>query len=301
MATRLGVDVGGTFTDLIFYDDSTGEVFVGKGATNPTSPDVGVADVVAQMGGTERLEAATFFLHGTTVSINALLERKGAVVGLLTTSGFRDVLEMRRGDRAAFMDSMWSAAPPLVPRRLRVPVQERMLADGTAETALDRGDVEAAYRVFEEEGVEAVAVVFINAYANPEHKLAAEEILRSAGFDGEISLSHRLSREYREYERTSTTIVDACVRPRVSSYLRRLEGTLAERGFDGECLVTRSGGGAMRFVEAEQRPFETIMSGPVAGAVGAAELCRSLFNPLRRPAPVPEAGDEPTERGAPRA
>jgi N-methylhydantoinase A len=276
MATRFGVDVGGTFTDLLFYDDETGEVYVGKGATNPTAPDAGIAEVVSATVPDEALRAAAFFLHGTTVGINALLERKGAVVGLLTTEGFRDVLEIRRGDREAFIDSLWTAAPPLVPRRLRLPVRERVQGDGDVLTPLEPEGVRAAVEVFQREGVESVAVMFINAYANPEHEIEAERLLREYGFDGEISLSHRISGEFREYERSSTTVVDAYVRPRVSSYLRRLEATLNDRGFEGDCLVTRSGGGAMRFTEAGERPFETIMSGPVAGAVGAGELCRSL-------------------------
>jgi N-methylhydantoinase A len=276
MATRFGVDVGGTFTDLIYYDDETGEVFVGKGATSPDAPDKGIADVISATVPDEALQAAAYFLHGTTVGINALLERKGAVVGLLTTEGFRDVLEIRRGDREEFMNHLWTAATPLVPRRRRLPVRERMRADGTVETPLEPDGIRAAVELFRAEGVEAVAVMFINSYANPEHELAAEQVLRDAGFEGEISLSHRISGEFREYERSSTTVVDAYVRPRVSSYLRRLEDTLNERGFTGDCLVTRSGGGAMRFSEAGERPFETIMSGPVAGAVGAGELCRAL-------------------------
>lgn len=276
MATRLGVDVGGTFTDLVFYDDETGEVIVGKGSTTPASPDRGVAQVISDALGDSPLQASGYFLHGTTVGINALLERKGAVVGLLTTAGFRDVLETRRGDRDAMYDNLWKAPPPLVPRRLRMAVEERIRADGSVETPFNAEDVRRALDVFQVEGVESVAVVFINAYANSSHELAAKDALRKFGFEGEISLSHEVSGEYREYERSSTTVVDAYVRPRVSNYLRRLETTLNDQGFAGECLVTRSGGGAMAFGEAEARPFETIMSGPVAGAVGAGELCREL-------------------------
>jgi N-methylhydantoinase A len=276
MATRVGVDVGGTFTDLVFYDDESGEVRVGKGSTTPQSPDVGVGDVVANVVGTESLPSASYFLHGTTVGINALLERKGAAVGLLTTRGFRDVLETRRGDRDAMYDMLWTAPPPLVPRRLRLPITERIRADGGVELALVEDEVRAAVELLRAEDVESVAVVFINAYANPDHERAAERILREAGFEGEISLSHQVSGEYREYERTSTTVVDAYVRPRVSNYLSRIERALTGQGFVGEFLVTRSGGGAMSFAEAEERPFETIMSGPVAGAVGASELCREL-------------------------
>jgi N-methylhydantoinase A len=276
VATRLGVDVGGTFTDLVFYDDESGEVRVAKGPTTPGNPDEGIGSVVAEAVPRDLLEGAEYFLHGTTVGLNALLERKGAVVGLLTTRGFRDILELRRGNREVMYDLLWEPPPALVPRRLRVPVTERILADGSVETPLVEEDVREAVEVFAREGVESVAVVFIQGYANPEHELAAERALRKYGFAGEISLSHRVSGEYREYERASTSVVDAYVRPRVSSYFRRLEATLLGRGFRGELFVTRSGGGAMTFAEAAVRPFETIMSGPVAGAVGAGELCREL-------------------------
>jgi N-methylhydantoinase A len=276
VATRLGVDVGGTFTDLVFYDDETGEVRVAKGSTTPESPDRGVVGVVSEAVDGDRLGAASLFLHGTTVGLNALLQRRGSVVGLLTTRGFRDVLETRRGEREAMYDMLWTAPPPLVPRRLRFAVTERVRADGSIETPLVADDVREAAELFASEGVESVAIVFINGFANPVHEIAARDALVAAGFSGEISLSHEVSGEYREYERSSTTVVDAYVRPIVSNYLRRLEGSLGEAGFAGECLITRSGGGSMVFREAEGRPFETVMSGPVAGAVGSAELCREL-------------------------
>jgi N-methylhydantoinase A len=276
VATRIGVDVGGTFTDLIAYDDVTGEVRVAKGSSTPASPDEGVAAVVAAGVPPDHVRAAEYFLHGTTVGINALVERNGAKVALLTTEGFRDVLEIRRGDREAMYEMLWKPRPPLVPRRLRIPIEERVLADGTVEMPLAETSVREAVELLTEEGVEAVAVVFINAYANPVNELAAESLLRESGFEGEISLSHRTSGEYREYERTSTTVIDAYVRPRVSNYLGRIETSLAEHGFGGSLLVTSSGGGAMSFEDARERPFETVMSGPVAGAVGACELCRTL-------------------------
>jgi N-methylhydantoinase A len=280
LATRVGVDVGGTFTDLVFYDDVTGEVRVGKGLSVPASPDDGVLAVVGDTLTSAELESTKYFLHGTTVGINALLERSGAVVGLLTTRGFRDVLELRRGDREAMYDILWKPPPPLVPRRLRLPVTERTLADGSIESTVDEADIRLAAEVFKQSGVESVAVVFLHSYANSTNELAAERILRDAGFTGEISLSHRVSGEYREYERTSTTVVDAYVRPIMSTYLLRLESRLRPAGFRGECHLTRSGGGVMTFREAVLRPFEGIMSGPVAGAMGAAELCRELSIPL---------------------
>ncbi|HEV7844939.1 MAG TPA: hydantoinase/oxoprolinase family protein [Thermoleophilaceae bacterium] len=276
MASRLGVDVGGTFTDLVFYDHATGEVRVGKGSTVPASPDVGVKRVVSDTLESSELAASDLFLHGTTVGINSIVQRNGAVVGLLTTGGFRDVLETRRADRDEFYNMLWKPSEPLVPRRLRIDVTERVLADGSVHKPLDEGEVRSAAARFIEEGVESIAVIFINAHTFFEHELAAERVLRDAGFEGGISLSHQVTGEYREYERTSTTVIDAYVRPRVSTYLRDLSTSLREEQFDGEFLVTRSGGGSMPFSEAELRPFETVMSGPVAGAAGAAELCRNI-------------------------
>ena len=177
MATRLGVDVGGTFTDLIFYDEETGEVRVGKESTTPASPDIGITKVVGDAVGPERLARTQYFLHGTTVGLNALLERRGARVGLLATAGFRDVLAMRRGDRSSMYDVQWAPPEPLVPRELRLPVRGRIRADGAIETPFEEQDVAAAVAAFHAAEVESVAVAFINACANPEHELAAREAL----------------------------------------------------------------------------------------------------------------------------
>ncbi len=276
MSTRVGVDVGGTFTDLIFYDDQSGEVSVAKEPTTPSAAEEGVVTAVQKAIPAESLPSTRYFLHGTTSSLNALLERKGATVGMLATRGFRDVLEIRRGDRDEMYNLFWSPPAPLVPRRLRLAVSERIRADGTVYIPLDEEDIRRAVDTFHEEQVDCVAVAFINAYANPEHELQAERALRTFGFTGDVSLSHQVSGEYREYERTCTTVIDAYVRPHMTAYLRRLEDRLSGVGLRGDLLVTRSGGGSMTFAEAEQRPFETIQSGPVAGAEGGAELARNL-------------------------
>lgn len=253
MATRIGVDVGGTFTDLVWYDEATGSVVVSKEPTSPAAPEVGVLAAIDAAIPPAGLAAARYFLHGTTVGLNALLQRTGAVVGLLATDGFRDVLEVRRGDRDDPYDLFWSPPPPLVPRALRLPVRERMLADGAIWIPIVGSDVEDAARRFTEEGVNAVAIAFLHAYANPAHELEAERILRAGGFTGAISLSHRVSGEYREYERTTTTVVDAFVRRRMGPYLERLASTLATRGFLGDPLITRSGGGSMTFAQADRK------------------------------------------------
>jgi N-methylhydantoinase A len=275
MATRIGVDVGGTFTDLIMFDEQTNAITVRKDASTPSSPDRGVLNVVDQISA-EAIKRTALLLHGTTCGLNAIIERKGASVGLLTTAGFRDVLEIRRCTRGEIYNLTWAAPPPLVPRPRRLEAAGRILADGTVDQALSGDDVRAAGAAFTASGIECVAVVFINSHANPEHELEAERLLREAGFSGEIALSHRVSGEYSEYERTSTTVVDAYIRPAVSGYLQRLEQGLRDRGFAGECLVTRSGGGALLFDDARHRPFETVMSGPVAGVAGAVRLCTEL-------------------------
>lgn len=276
MATRIGVDIGGTFTDLVYFDEETGRTVEGKVPTVPSAPEEGVSRAIVEHVPADIIGKAAYFLHGTTVGLNALLERRGAKVGLITTTGFRDVLEIRRGDRAEMYNLFWKQTVPLVPRRLRLEADGRMLGSGTELASLEPKTVLAAYEVLAAEKVDSIAICLLNAYANPKHELEVERLLRDAGFEGGISLSHKISGEYREYERTSTTVIDAFVRGRMSNYLRRLEGKLRELGFKGECLITRSGSGSMTFAEAEDRPFETIMSGPVGGAQGAGELAKML-------------------------
>lgn len=276
MATRIGVDIGGTFTDLVFFDEGTGETVEAKVPTVPHAPEEGVVSAVRDHVPRDVVERAEFFLHGTTVGLNALLERRGATVGLLATEGFRDVLEIRRGDRAEMYNLFWRQPEPLVPRFRRLGVPERVMATGQVHRPLDEAVARAVIVRLLATGVDSVAVCLMNAYANPAHELRLEGLLREAGFEGGISLSHRVSGEFREYERTSTTVIDAFVRGRMSHYLQRLDGRLRELGFRGTTLIARSGSGSMSFAEAEDRPFETIMSGPVGGAHGASELGRAL-------------------------
>src|SRR5262245_1395383 len=276
MSTRIGVDVGGTFTDLIAYDAATGEVTLSKSASTADAPEQAVIDAVGAGVPAEVVAGAEYFLHGTTVGLNALLQRSGARVGLLCTAGFRDVLEIRRGSREEMLNLWWRPPEPLVPRELRIPIGERTRADGTVQAEVPDAEIAAAVKLFEAEGVDSVAVAFINGYRNPDNELAAEEAPRIHGVEGEISLSHRVSREYREFERTSTTVIDAYVRGIAGGYLERLESALGAAGCEASLLLMRSGGGAMSFEEAAARPFETIISGPVAGVEGAAGLAREL-------------------------
>ena len=278
MSSRIGVDIGGTFTDFIVYDENDNKVIIDKIPTTPSDPEKAVIEVVKRNLNKDQISKIDFFLHGTTVGLNALLERKGSKVGLLCTKGFRDIIEIRRGDRDEMYNLFWQPPPPLVPRYLRLEIEERLFANGKIHTDLNINDVKKACKNFIDEGVNSIAIAFMNAYSNKEHELIAKKILIENGFDGEISLSSLVSGEYREYERTTTTIIDAFVKARMSNYLDTLKNSLNEIGFKGSFLLTRSGSGSMTFDEASERPFETIMSGPVAGAEGAGELSRKLKN-----------------------
>ena len=278
MASRIGVDIGGTFTDFIVYDESGNKVIIDKIPTTPQSPEKAVVEVIKRNLSRKELEKIDFFLHGTTVGLNSLLERKGSKVGLLCTKGFRDILEIRRGDRDEMYNLFWQPAPPLVPRFLRLEIEERLFANGNVHKKINTEQVEDACNKFIKEKVDSVAIAFINSYTNKDHEILASKILIESGFKGQISLSSMVSGEYREYERTTTTVIDAFVKTRMSNYLNSLKKNLNELGYKGTFLVTRSGSGSMTFDEAEDRPFETIMSGPVAGAEGAGELSRKLNN-----------------------
>ena len=278
MSSRIGVDIGGTFTDFIVYDESDNKVIIDKIPTTPQSPEKAVVEVIKRNLTKEELGKVDFFLHGTTVGLNALLERKGSKVGLLCTKGFRDILEIRRGDRDEMYNLFWQPSPPLVPRYIRLEIDERLFADGTVHKKIDVDQVKSVCKKLLDEGVDSVAIAFINSYTNKDHEVLARKILTDLGFKGQISLSSIVSGEYREYERTTTTVIDAFVKGRMSNYLNTLKNNLNELGYNGAFLVTRSGSGSMTFDEAEDRPFETIMSGPVAGAEGAGELSRKLNN-----------------------
>jgi N-methylhydantoinase A len=184
----IGVDVGGTFTDLVILDDETGEIRVGKRPSTPARPDEAVLSVIGSAARPDELAAARGFIHGTTIGLNALLERDEGRLALLTTRGFRDVLEIRRGDRAELYNLFWAPPAPLVPRRLRLEITERVGADGSPVVPLVGEDVRVAAARLAEEEIESVAIVFLHSYANPEHELQALSHLREAGFEGDVSL-----------------------------------------------------------------------------------------------------------------
>jgi N-methylhydantoinase A len=271
---RIAVDVGGTFTDVVVLGDNGEGLRHEKVETVPSDPARGV------LSGFEKAEAALadleFFVHGTTLGINALLTRGGARVAIVTTAGFRDVYELGRTDREPMYDFKYRKPPSLVPRQFVLEVEQRVRHDGSEIVAFNRASaVEAARRV-KELGATAVAVCFLHSYADPTHELAMEEVLKEECPDVFVTLSHRLSREYREYERTSTAVIDAYVKPITTSYLEALESRLGSSGFGGHFLLTRSGGGAMTVTAAKEQPVHLVLSGPAGGVIGATALGKIL-------------------------
>ncbi len=273
MTERFAVDVGGTFTDIVVLDVDTGAVCYAKASTTPDAPAEGVLNAIDKAG--VSLARADFFFHGTTLGINTVLERTGASTGLITTKGFRDELEIARLNWPMYQ-LHWDQPPPLVPRYLRCGVTERLRADGSVVVPLDESELREAVDRLVRHGVESIAVCFIHAYAFPEHERRAGEIIAAEYPDVEFTLSHLVTQEYREYERTSTVAIDAMVKPRMAGYIDGLASRLAGEGFDGEFLVSRCDGGVMRADEVAERSVRTLISGPASGVMGAAELGRRL-------------------------
>ena len=274
MPLRIGVDIGGTFTDLVALDEATGALVNAKALSTPAALLDGVLRCAAEAR--VRLADCRLVIHGTTIGINALLEGKGARTGLLTTEGFRDVLEIGRGNYLRMYDVLYRRPPALVPRGRRLEVAERLSARGEVLVPLDERALRDAAKQLGADGVEAVAVTFLFSYLDPSHEQRAAAILTEELPGVAISLSHRLSQEWREYERTSTTVVNAYLLPTLERYLGIFESRLAERGFHGRVLITQSNGGACSLEAARARPVHTIESGPAAGAIGCASLAETL-------------------------
>jgi N-methylhydantoinase A len=264
----VGVDIGGTFTDLVGCVD--GRIVTSKCSTVPADPTRGVAESLAlahcEMPGLSEL------LHGSTIAINTVLERKGARTALITTRGFRDTYAIGRGNRIEAFNLFFHRPQPLIPRELSFEVSERMNARGEVLTPLDENQAHELARTIAAQRIEAVAVCFLHAYANPAHERRVGEILRAANPRLFVTLSHEIVREYREYERTSTTALNAFVGPRVQAYLTRLEGFMQSERFGGKINIMRSNGGVMSVRLAQEQPVAMMESGPVAGIIGAGRL-----------------------------
>jgi N-methylhydantoinase A len=267
---RVGVDVGGTFTDIFVYNQASGEAWSAKVLTTPENQAIGVM---------QSLEAAavdlgevSFIAHGTTTGTNALIERKGAPTGLIATEGFRDVLEIMRTDRETGYDLTWEKPRPLVPRRLRREVRERVLKDGQVELPLDEEGARATLRELAQLGVESIAVSFVHSYANPGHEQRVRELADETIPEVFISLSSEINAEYREFERTSTVVIDAYVKPIMVRYISRLIDDLRAGGLEERLFIMQGSGGMITAERATQKPIATLASGPAAGAIGAAKV-----------------------------
>ncbi len=268
---RFSVDIGGTFTDLIVWDTATGTIRTNKSSTTP-DPSRGVIDVLKKEG--LDLETAEMFIHGTTLGLNAIIQKKGARTGLITTRGFRDVLEIGRLDRPNMYDMLYHKPPVIVPRHLRLEVGERLNAKGEVLTPLNTDDVVNAAELFRHYGIDAVAVCLLHAYANPEHEEMVGAVLSEQLPGVHITLSHQISREYHEYERTSSTVLNGYIQPIMDSYLVDVQRSLGENDFRGPILLLRSSGGAMTLREMREAPIHSIMSGPAGGVLGAQYLAQ---------------------------
>lgn len=278
---RAATDVGGTFTDLVYFssDPRTGasEIVTAKVDTTPPSFERGVMDVIAKSG--VALGEIAFLAHGTTVVINALTERKGVVTGLITTEGFRDSLEIARGNRPDFFNLHYVKPAPFVPRRLRREVPGRLAQDGRERAPLDLSGLPAILDDFRAQGVSAVAICLLHAYANPRHERAVLDRVRELWPEVSVVGSHQITREWREYERTSTTVLSAYVQPVAERYLGRLAGGVRDGGFRGQLYIMQSNCGVDSVEKTGEIPITMVESGPASGFWGAAELGRLLGHP----------------------
>jgi N-methylhydantoinase A len=273
---RVGVDSGGTFTDICLFDETDGRVDVWKVASTPDDPSRGIAEGVeegmrrvAGNGGAHPAAAVAYFGHGTTVATNALIQHRGVATGLVTTEGFRDLLEIGRQKRPDLYDFFIDKPVTLVPRDLRIEVPERVRHTGDIDTPLNEAAVRAAARKLRAAGVGAVAITFLYSFVRPEHEQAAKRILQEELPEAFICASHEIAPEFREFERLSTAVVNAYLGPVMKGYIERLAPRLADLGMTATPHMTQSNGGVIGFAAAAAMPVRTVLSGPSTGVVGA--------------------------------
>jgi N-methylhydantoinase A len=273
---RIGFDVGGTFTDFTMLDEGSGSVHYFKVPSTPHDPSEAIGTGLSALIADHGIDPALVrhLGHGTTVATNMVIERKGALTGLITTRGFRDTLEIGRQTRPHLYDYSISRPTPLVPRELRFEIAERILSDGTVEVPLDEEQVAEAARALGAAGVGAVVICFLHSYRRPEHERRAGEIVRAILPDAYVSLSSNVLPEFREFERMSTTVLNAYMGPRMGTYLERLLGRVGDLGITGELNTVHSNGGLMSVPTVREIPVRTCVSGPAAGVIGAAEIGR---------------------------
>ena len=274
---RIGIDTGGTFTDLVAFAPDGGSLAFHKVASTPDDPARGIIrglrEIVDRIGA--RAEEIELLVHGTTVATNAVLQRAGARVALITTAGFRDVLQIQRQDRPRLYDLRGRRARPLVSRALRYELRERVRFDGSVQTPLDHAQLDGLIDALRREGVDAVAVGLLHSYANPAHEQAVGRALAERLPEAAVCLSHELAGEQGEYERFSTCAMNAFVQPVIARYLGRLERSLAAHGAGAPLFIMKSSGGVTSAQAAARRAVETVLSGPAGGIVAGAAVARA--------------------------
>ncbi|MGD0918297.1 MAG: hydantoinase/oxoprolinase family protein [Thermodesulfobacteriota bacterium] len=266
---RIAVDIGGTFTDIVYIDETTMQILVDKVRSTPWDIGQAVMDAIKKIQ--VDLSEVDLFIHGTTAGINTIVQKKGSKMGLISTQGFTDVLEMARGNKKELYDYMWKKPKPLVPRYLRLGVHERTTHSGEIIEKLDEKEVKEIIKKLKENGIEAIAVCLLHSYANPENERRLGEIVKAVWPEVTLALSHQVAREIREYERTSTTVINAYIEKAVVHYLGRLNGNLKEAGFVGQLLVLGPSG-VLGIEAVNEKAIYTLASGPIGGAAGAAHL-----------------------------
>lgn len=273
----VGIDIGGTFTDVVLIEGD-GTVHVAKGLSNTVAYERGIFGILQSLLDDNKLpaDACSAVVHGTTVATNAIIERKGAVTGVITTKGFRDVLELRRIRVPRLYDLTWEKPLPLVERYLRTEVDERMTFDGTVRSPVDADSVRAAIAELKRHGVESIAVCLLNSYANGDHEVEIRDIIRAEWPDVDVTISSDILPEMREYERTSTTVINAYIMPVMRRYVASLDSGLRDMGFHTPLLLMQSNGGIMSADLACETPMHVIESGPAAGVIASQILAKRL-------------------------
>ncbi len=273
---RVAVDIGGTFVDSILFDAGAGTTRLAKASTTPDEPVRGVLEALSRLG--VDLADTELFVHGTTLGLNAVIERRGVATGIITNKGFRDIFEIGRADvpAASMYDYRYQRPPSIVPRRFRIGVGGRIDADGQEVDPLDEAGVLAAAKELADAGMRSIALCFLHSYRNPVHEERAAALIRATHPGLAVSASSAITREYREYERTATAVVDAYINPIFNDYVGRLEAGLVDAGFAGQLLIMRSAGGAMTAETARRAPIYTVLSGPAGGLIGAGYLARTI-------------------------
>jgi N-methylhydantoinase A len=275
--TRVATDAGGTFTDLVGFDEATGDIFVAKALTTPRDPSEGVIDTIRLAAATGLAPAAiSLFVHGGTTVINAIAERKGVRTALVTTRGFRDVIAIGRGNRPDLYNLHALPSEPFVPRHLRFEVTERMDAKGNVRTPLALAELDSIADALALEKVEAVAILFLHSYVNPAHEEKAASLLRERLPGVAVTASHEVSRQWREYERTNTAVLSAYVQPIMTRYLANLVRALEREGLDCPSYCMQSNGGLADFAAAGAAPLVLVESGPAGGVAGAVRIGEAL-------------------------